>query len=367
MATKQPFKFETTIIDPILNCIKEHQVYLTQPENLPQLAKLGYMYNTLWYAGRTCWGYNGILQTNKVESDNYGDCEDNPKYKIEMCEPETEEIENLIYDAWGMHVSDGPEGSPTFDEFKQLILVGKEMTDFDKKLRKPNKTFDEWVDVLTNPQYQYHSIYPNRRAVANHLLCVIGNGYGWNAEGFIIREAGGADQDQDVYGFWENAQFNPAIQAVVDKILAIPELAATLTANYERRQAWFQQEKAKKRKSYQLFYDILQANGLYQESEGDLDSDDLFERMDTFNEQKDGRMKKVKEYSPYYPISSYSKLNLICDPQARIAAGVSPIHPSYHQVAQEICNEIIAHAEQENKAHHGENNVKYAKKYLGLI
>jgi hypothetical protein len=34
------FKFEETVIDTILNLIKDNQEYLTQPENLPQLAKM---------------------------------------------------------------------------------------------------------------------------------------------------------------------------------------------------------------------------------------------------------------------------------------------------------------------------------------
>src|SRR4051812_25415984 len=106
------FKFEPNIIDPILNLIKDNQEYLTQKENLPQLAKLGYMYNTLWYAGRRCWGSDGILRGDTKmlvkwdeEDDDedmyqYSDCEENPKYKIEMCNPLTDEIEDLIYDAW---------------------------------------------------------------------------------------------------------------------------------------------------------------------------------------------------------------------------------------------------------------------------
>jgi len=44
------FKYEEKVIDVILTLIKDNQEYLTQPENLPQLAKLGYMYNTLWYS-----------------------------------------------------------------------------------------------------------------------------------------------------------------------------------------------------------------------------------------------------------------------------------------------------------------------------
>ena len=37
-------QYEERIIDTILNTIKDNQVYLTQKENLPQLAKLGYMW-----------------------------------------------------------------------------------------------------------------------------------------------------------------------------------------------------------------------------------------------------------------------------------------------------------------------------------
>jgi len=95
-------KYEERIIDTILNTIKEHQVYLTQKENLPQLAKLGYMYNTLWYGGR-CASYDGVIpKAECIESDGsvykYAQCDDNPKYKIEMCEPENDEIENYIYE-----------------------------------------------------------------------------------------------------------------------------------------------------------------------------------------------------------------------------------------------------------------------------
>lgn len=53
------FKFEKNVIDPLLNAISEHQVYLSKRANLPQLAKLGYIYETLFSAGRICWGHKG--------------------------------------------------------------------------------------------------------------------------------------------------------------------------------------------------------------------------------------------------------------------------------------------------------------------
>ena len=112
------FEYEKEVIDRLLNLIKDNQEYLTIPENLPQLAKLGYMYNTLWYSGRVCWGHSGLLRgdakrlviDNNDDEGDYYDCEDNPKYKIEMCDPINEDIENFIYDAWGMHIEMEEEG-----------------------------------------------------------------------------------------------------------------------------------------------------------------------------------------------------------------------------------------------------------------
>ena len=50
------FKFKKLVIDPILKTIKTYQEYLTKPKKLPQLAKICYIYNTLWYHGRIFWG-----------------------------------------------------------------------------------------------------------------------------------------------------------------------------------------------------------------------------------------------------------------------------------------------------------------------
>lgn len=203
--------FERKIIDPILRIIRDNQDYLCQLENLPQLAKLGYIYNTLWYSGRICWGHNGIL---KKRRGGYV-CEENPKYKIEMCEPTSEKHEDLIYDAWGMHLERDLE-RPTWDEFEQIVFGTSNVSEFEIKLHKINKTFDEWVEVLTDKQYRYNSVYPNRRAVANHLLCVIGNGYGFDGK-FVFQTSGGANQDKDLYGFWKNAVFPTKIQNKLKK------------------------------------------------------------------------------------------------------------------------------------------------------
>lgn len=375
VATKD-FKFEPLVIDVILNCIKDNQEYLTQPENLPQLAKLGYMYNELWYAGRVCWGSSGILRTVPlvIKDDdyvyNYGDCEDNPKYKIEMCDPANDEIENLIYDCWGMHVSDGGNSGLPFDAFRKLVLEGKELTPFEKRERKPNKTFDEWVEILTDKQFKYHSIYPDRRSVANHLLCTIGNGYGLSKNGFIIKEASGADQDEDIYGEWENAKFSPEIQSIIESIMNLPVVKSTLDANYEQIQERKREEISKKRKSMNMFYEILKKAGKYKDEEGDLEQDEVFDRLDEVDELKgklSSRKKRATEYHAYYPISSSSKIHTICDPESRSREGIISIDPSYITASKEICFDILDHLDVEDKAHHGTNNGEYARKFLAQL
>ncbi len=45
------------------------------------------------------------------------------------------------------------------------------------EMTETNMTFDDWVEWLTSDKNEYKSLYPDRRSVANHLLCVIGNGY----------------------------------------------------------------------------------------------------------------------------------------------------------------------------------------------
>ena len=47
---KESFLFEEKVIDPILNLIKDNQKYLTKKENLPQLSKLGFIYNHFWWS-----------------------------------------------------------------------------------------------------------------------------------------------------------------------------------------------------------------------------------------------------------------------------------------------------------------------------
>jgi hypothetical protein len=328
-------KYERLIINPILKVIEKKQDYLCQPENLPQLAKLGFMFNNLWYAGRVCYGYGGIVRKGST-------CENNPKYELgDNIEYNSEENENLIYDAWGMHVSnDGEDNS--YDVFRKTILEGKELSDFEKESRKPNKTFDEWVNILTDKRYRYHSIYPNRRSVANHLLCVIGNGYGYNpTTGMVFTEASGADQDEDLYGEWENSIFEPSILEVVTKILDVPECKLALDA-YSALVIKSRDERLKTERDERVKW-FGYALPLINKERVELGKDEITLEEPDFhtilNEFLTDQISKVTgnskpEIKPYeyYPLSDYSIIWKFDE----------KTHPSYIQAGMEICEHIVA-------------------------
>lgn len=352
------FKFEEKVIDPILECIRDNQEYLTQIENLPQLAKLGYMYNTLWYDGRVCWGSDGILRGGAKTTDedgeetNYWDCENNAKYKIEMCNPHNNDIENLIYDAWGMHVRDS-EGKNHIDskEFIDLIKNGKPLTELEKKMLKINKTFDDWVEIKTDPNYRYKSLYPNRRSVADHILCTIGNGYGWNRHGFIIEEASGADQDKALYGDWQNAKFGPQIQPVVDAIISMPQVARTIDAAKELIQDIKNKREEQEKKTWGKYADI------------DFDDGKIAKILKSFRDKgkKILGMEEKEPYHPYYPICSSSDIYAILSDEKRIRQGIEKFDQSYIDAAIEVCQDIMAHQKEESKR---PENIEFAKKLL---
>jgi hypothetical protein len=296
--------------------------YLTQKENLPQLAKLGYMYNTLWYGGRLA-SYDNIIEKEPIDEGDgeiymIDQCDENPKYKIEMCEPQSEEIDNYIYDAWGMHVSN--DYSPGWTEFCEIITNGRELSDIETKTLKQNKTFDEWVEIMTSPDYKYSSMFPDRRSVANHLLCVIGNGYGFK-KGFVIKEASGADQDTTDYGDWMNAKFHKDIQKMVDNIMSDPEVKKVLT-HVEKKKSEYEEEQLKKERK-------------------------AFDGMtyDEFMKIKNNtRIRKT--IHEYYPISEYSIITKINNNS----------HPSYIQAGIEVCEDLLA-----NPPKYKENYNKYQK------
>jgi len=325
-------KFEKLVINPVIKVIQKKQDYLCKPENLPQLAKLGFIFNSLWYAGRVCYGYDGIIKKGSS-------CENNPKYEIgDNIKYNSEENENLIYDAWGMHVSN-EDSEMLFDEFKKIVLEGVELSDFEKEYRKPNKTMDDWVKVLTDKQFRYSTMYPSKREVANHLLCVIGNGYGYNQKtGMVIREASGADQDEDLYGEWENAQLETSILDVVNNVLDVPEckLAMDGYGSYVIKLRANRKERECKER-LETFGPLLKIINKERTESGKelitLDGDKFYDAIDEYlNDSLVKRqLSRADRNFEYYPICDYSIITMFDE----------NTHPSYIQAGIEICEGIL--------------------------
>lgn len=210
--------YETDIVDKVLLIIEDEQEYLTKPENLPQLAKLGYIFSTLHRVGRVAYGYNGVVLKDRS-------CEGNPKDKIESLDYINNEIGDLVYDAWSMHYSDSEQVTPNYENFCKFVFGGRTLTDIEIRLKKKNKTFDDWVEIMTDPNYRYYSLFPSRQRVADYLLCVIGTGYSLSDEGYVTQDAGGGDKDIAIYGDWENAKFSKRIEDAI-KYIVINKLVA---------------------------------------------------------------------------------------------------------------------------------------------
>lgn len=321
------YEFEKEIIIPILDIIKNEQDYLCKKENLPQLAKLGFMFNTLFYGGRVAYGYNGIIE--KGDS-----CEDNPKYMIEDF-GNTDEQEDYIYDAWGMHVS--YRSTPiNFDEFKYLILNGKALSEYEKKSNKPDKTFDEWVDLLMDNEYQY--TYDSRRGVADQLLCTNGNGYDLSDRGFIIESSSGSNIDD--FGDWKNAKLRDDILEEITTLLNIPEMKLAIDADYKQLIEY--NEKEEKRRAKYENYEI---------SDDTINS--LLKKLNKNKDTKEIKKPKFKEH-PYYPLCQYA---LLCNFDEKT-------HISYIKEGMKVCQEIVADEEHYKDDRNDKESVRRAKTYI---
>lgn len=190
--------------DKILKLMKENQNYLCK-KNKPLLAYLMLRWQNLYYAGRILYG-----------DEKFGyQCQNNPKYEFESME-NSEANGNIIYDAWAVSIDMQVMAPAEFREksdwigvrdhyqmnekdFDQLATFFNKDNDFTKLLHKKNKTMQEWYALLSDPNHRYSSMYPTKKSVDDHLLCVIGNGYDWNKDGFICDD-GPSGEDGSDYG-----------------------------------------------------------------------------------------------------------------------------------------------------------------------
>ena len=316
MKKQTKFNFEKNVTNVILSIIKENQEYLTKPENLPQLSKLGYMFEVLFLYGRVCYGFNGKIQVSKQ-------CENNPKYEIEKCDPKNYEIENLIYDAWSMHVGhlDKPEDVTTWKQFSNVVLKGEKLSDKEKLEIKPNKTMDDWVELLMKP----NGYLDSKRSVYNTVMFVNGTGLVY-ANGYVIKGAGGARLDVAIYGDWKNAKFSPEIDKKIKKLMALPEVKKSFSVA-----------------SKSLLAEIAIIEGIrYRGQTKEQWHKDL-------EEYRAKEALKPQKYRAYYDVSSYSNISKFDN----------HTHPSYIDAGLECCQEIMEHKEEE-----AARTVEFAKSFI---
>lgn len=354
------FNFEKKVIDVILKTIKKHQLYLTKEENLPQLAKLGFIYNTLWYSGRLCWSTKGLLRTDKR---NHWDCDDNPKYKIEMCNPKNDNIESLIYDAWGMHVS-FEENIVNWDSFINIVNGDIQLEDWELLEIKKNKTMNDWVKLFQNPSYPYNSMFKTEKRIYDYLLCTIGTGYEYDKEsGFIFKVASGADIDKARYGNWKQCKFSKDINDIIIPLLSNDYIKETINATYNH----IKELQLKRKKEYddeieQQQIDLLK---LVEEikNEPKENNDEVNKILQQLLDYRDNKghiqEPKIVEYQKYYPISKNYSIITMLDEKTDI---------SILEVAYNIIMDILDNEKQEegkNVSFAKQNKNKF-KKLLGI-
>jgi hypothetical protein len=289
---------ETRLINPLLRAIRDNADYLTQPENLPQLAKLGYVYKTLWNAGRE-WVKNNPTFPNW---ENYTIWfSNNPKYKLEMSYPShcSELVSNLIYDAWGMHYHDEREKYPLPIDFWKFVFSteNKVYTELDLKIHKINKTLDDWLEILLNPDYRFHKMNKNKWYALNYLFT--GGCYQFDGV-YIFERASGGGQNIAIYSGWENAKFLPKIENVLKKLKW--DSVEILTVSHHAETKW--QEKQR------------------------------LEGKDWWNHPLDNELFPAEEYLP----TGYLYENDI------ICQFTEQTHPSYIRGGIDFCQNIIEHS-----------------------
>lgn len=327
--------YDKRILYGILRIIRDNQDFLY--ENRDQAAKIGYIFEKIHSVGRCS---------------ELG-CDDNPKYDLcDYIDFTSEEVENVIYDSWGMHVSNDISVFD-YDEFVKLIFEGKELSDFQKKFRKENKTFDEWVEILTDSQYEYS--YKDRKRVADHLLCVIGNGYGLSEDGFVYEEASGADQDKGSYGMWENAEFKGDILKSVQELISNGILKEAFN-KAEKHVKKLREEDEKRNARYNLFKKLSKVidtdkeegtrNELQEDGMTKGEIDDLFLSVTNVFGGSENKNR------PYYPICNYSIIH-------KIMSKGKKAHPSYMKECIDVCKDILYNKENEEK-----ENIEFAERML---
>ena len=247
----------------------------------------------------------------------------NPKYAILELEEEVgKEYGDLIYDAWATQIRTSES------RLNVLPLEGK-----------VNKTLDDWVKIKTNPKYEYHSLFPNRKRVLSYLLCTIGNGSNWNKDGFLS-EIGPAGIDQIIFfGYQDSFKDLPEdIQEKINEYYA----DKTVAKGVKKFRSVIEESKNER----------IALRASHEQLLKTLEKTDGGKNLAKKLREEDSRRTEERLSDVYYPLSEgYSS---ICVMPANA-------HISYVLGALEVCDEILADPRESKE------NKKIAKKYLSKL
>ncbi len=202
------------VIDAIFTLIKKNEKYLTKKENLPQTAKIGYILEVLVKCHRTINPNTNVSIRNKSEE---FDLDENSR----------------IYDAIAiLHLfMDDDLVIHDFSTFKNLILEGIEISENEKMEIKPKKTIEEWVVMLSNPEYRYHSLYQYRLEAIIRIMFDSGTNFKFK-NGFIESPLSYYNIRPD-FGDWKNAKIREDIFDEIVKLLNRVIVKRTYDKAYE--------------------------------------------------------------------------------------------------------------------------------------
>lgn len=278
----------TKAMASILELVLKEKSYLEK--NPKALAKVMYEYDDIHYSSR--------LHKNENKHDW-----ENPKYAVIDLEEKTDkEYAALVYDAWCASLEDYSD-----DNSHELES-------------KPNKTMDEIVTMSMSPDYKYGSIYPDRRSVLNHYLCVIGTGIKWNKDGFLS-DAGPDGTDMVQFKGYQHEKLPESILSQC-YWLADSDIVKYRELRNQKKLERIAKEKAEDEKMKTLM------ETLKKKVPGNKKLSDLFPSF------------SIPEDHPFYPIS---------DNYSNICTMPANAHESYVEASKEICEKILSNPKEDEK------------------
>jgi len=221
----------------------------------------------------------------------------------------------------------------------------RELSDFEKLLNKHNKTMYDYIDLLLNEHYEYHSIYKTRFKIKNHILCVIGNGYDWNNDGFICSD----ENIEYDFGGWEQVELDERFNSVFD-FYDINENVNILEKSKKLKSDYIEEKKKKDEETHSSMRNSIDkqfpTKNKKTDEEYDNYLDDIINNM--VSKKKKKAIVKHKRINVYYTLNNYSLIYTIPE----------NAHNSYWYVCKEIADEILENESETDR------NKDFAKTFI---